>query len=68
MRDVFLRREMLGEFRLFMELHDEDEELFFKYTSTRMSPDKFDLLLKILENTLFVRVLESPFHLRKDWP
>ena len=46
-RHVFLMREELGEFRLFMQLHDSDEELFFKYT--RMSPQRFDIFLKLVQ-------------------
>ena len=45
-----MAREELGEFRLFMEFHDHDEEYFFKYT--RMNPRNFDILLKMVESSL----------------
>lgn len=46
-RKNFLMREELGEFRLFMQMHRCDDEMFFRYT--RMTPRRFDYLLKLIE-------------------
>ena len=49
-RDILTRRSEVGEYNLFEEMHDHDQESFARYC--RMSPTQFHQVLTLLEPTI----------------